>query len=192
MDKKRIEILFREILLEIGEDPNREGLKETPSRVAKMYTQIFRGYDQAQIPTLKKFHNHRDGISCNGLIIDCSYFFSSCEHHALPFFGDYYFGYIPNNWIVGTSKIARLIDFYAAKLQVQERLCSEVVDEIEREIRPKGCILVMSARHLCKEMRGVQKTNSPFETIEARGVLLANEEGCKDEFIARIGVRHER
>ena len=170
----------------IGENPNREGLKETPKRVIKSWSEIYRGYNE-EPPSLTVFKEDKP----SGLIIDKGYFFSTCEHHLLPFFGEYWFGYIPKEEGVylGASKIGRLIDHYSARAQVQERICKQVVSHIEEAIDPEGCILLMSARHLCKEMRGNKKYNSPYEHIEARGIFLSNEKGCKDEFIARIGSR---
>ena len=175
------------ILEYIGENPTREGLIDTPKRVVDMYDEIFRGYKD-EPPKITCFERKKPG----SLILDKGYFFSMCEHHMLPFFGEYYFGYIPRqNEIaeIGASKIARTVDYYAARLQTAERLCSQVLERIEEVASPIGSILIMSARHLCKEMRGVKKYNSPFETIEARGVLLENSNGCKDEFLSRINLR---
>ena len=184
-----MENLIKEILIKIGEDPERQGLKDTPKRVAKMFKEIFRGYDLSQKPILTDFENHEDGVSFSGLIKDSSYFFSHCEHHMVPFFGECHFAYIPNKKIIGASKIARIIDFHSAKLQIAERLCKDVLDDIEIAIQPKGSILLMSARHLCKEMRGVKKFNSPFTVIDARGIFESNKGGCKDEFISLVGTK---
>lgn len=173
----------------IGEDPNREGLRDTPKRIENMYKQVFHGYDPDQMPQLTTFANEKDSCDfVHSLIIDKGYYFSHCEHHMVPFFGQYYFGYIPNCAIIGCSKIARLIDYYAAKLQIQERLAIEVVNKMEEVLQPHGIILMLRGRHLCKEMRGVRKYHSPFENIEARGWLLENRNGSKDEFIARCSV----
>lgn len=184
-----MEKLIKKILLEIGENPDREGLKDTPKRVVKMYKEIFRGYNNLQKPFLTTFNNGVDGIKYEGILTDTGYFFSHCEHHMVPFFGTYYFGYIPDKLIIGASKIARLIDFHSAKLQIAERLSKDILDDIEKAIEPQGSILLMSARHLCKEMRGVKKVNSPFEAIDARGIFRENKDGCKDEFINRIKVK---
>ncbi|MBU0777724.1 GTP cyclohydrolase I FolE [Patescibacteria group bacterium] len=170
----------------IGEDPNRNGLKGTPNRITKMFQEVFRGYDEAQKPEITVFENHEDGIRSTGILRDSGYFFSFCEHHMLPFFGTYQFGYIPDELVVGASKIARTVDYYAARLQIAERLCYDVIEEIEKQVHPKGSILIMSARHLCKEMRGVKKFNSPYEVDEVRGYFDKNKDGCKDEFLSRI------
>lgn len=158
-------------LVNIGENEKRKGLKETPLRVAKMYSEIFRGYDVGQKPKITVFDNNSDGIVYDQMIADKGYFYSYCEHHMVPFFGQYYFAYIPDEKILGISKVARTVDYFAAKLQVQERLTKEIVDEIEKQLKPRGIALVMKARHLCKEMRGVKKYDSEMITSEMRGVF---------------------
>lgn len=178
--------MMRVLLREIGDDPNRTGLADTPKRVAKMFGEIFRGYDPEQFPTITTFPNNVDGVNCQTMILDSSYFFSHCEHHMVPFFGKYWLAYIPKKKIIGASKISRVVDYFAAKLQVQERLTLEIVNCLEKTIDPQGLILTMRARHLCKEMRGNKKFDSPFETTEARGLFLKNQNGCKDEFMSRI------
>lgn len=186
MQTDKIEKHVRKILELIGEDPNRVGLLDTPSRVAKMYTQIFGGYNTDNAPDVTTFPNGTDGVHYRAMIIDSGYYFSHCEHHMVPFFGSYHFAYIPDEIIVGASKIARVVDYHAAKLQIAERLCQDVVKTLWTATKPQGMILIMEGRHLCKEMRGVKKINSPFEVIEAKGIFLENKEGCKDEFMSRI------
>ena len=181
-----LEFFIKEIIRQIGDNPNRPGLKDTPKRVVRMYQEVFRGYNEEQKPQITVFENYKDGIRSSGILRDNGYFFSFCEHHILPFFGEFWFGYIPDKLIMGTSKIARVVDFYASKLQVAERLCYDIIEEIEKQVGPKGSILIMNARHLCKEMRGVKKFNSPYEVNEVRGVFLENVGGCKNEFLARI------
>lgn len=189
MNTAKIEELWTSILVEIGENPNRVGLLETPKRIAKMYTEVFRGYDENQKPNITVFPNGTDGVYYNEMIIDNGYYFSHCEHHGVPFFGSYHFAYIPDKLIVGASKIARVVDYYAAKLQIAERLCQDVVSCLWEATKPQGMILIMEGRHLCKEMRGVQKINSPFEVICAKGLFLSNSDGCKDEFLSRVAIR---
>lgn len=179
-----------QILQLLGEDLNRPGLRETPQRVSLMCLELFRGYDSAQKPKITILDNHKDGIRSTGILRDSGYFFSFCEHHMLPFFGSYWFGYIPDKLILGASKIGRIIDYYSARLQVAERLCYDVIEEINAQVCPKGIILIMEARHLCKEMRGLKKFNSPYEASEARGVFLKNTRGCRDEFLSRIEGLH--
>lgn len=186
MDEQRVNFLYTSLLKAIGEDIDRPGLRDTPARVAKMYSELFYGYDEKQKPAITVFDSREDGIFCSGILRDSGYFFSFCEHHMLPFFGAYEFGYIPSKLVMGASKIARTIDYYSAKLQIAERLCFDIIEEIEKEVKPLGSILLMEARHLCKEMRGVKKVNAPYEVIEARGYFLENKDGCKDEFMSRI------
>lgn len=174
------------ILQSIGEDPNRAGLIDTPKRVAKMYKEFFAGYDLTRIPKIMTVKNGEDGVIYNEMLIDEGYFFSFCEHHVIPFFGQYYYGYIPNELIMGASKIGRTIDYYAGRLQIAERLVNQVVNRIDEVVKPNGQVLVMRARHLCKEMRGLKKWNSPFEAIAVRGCFANNLNGCKDEFMSRI------
>jgi len=159
------------ILQLIGEDPNREGLKDTPKRIVKMYKEIFRGYDPTQEPLITTFNNGADGVYYDQIITDQGYFFSHCEHHGVPFFGEYSFGYIPDKKVLGLSKVARVVDYYSAKLQIQERLGGEIIDYIEKVVKPKGLILQLKARHLCKEMRGVKKYDGKMTTSIVRGVF---------------------
>lgn len=185
-DGRVVEELISRLLVCIGEDVTRKGLQDTPKRVAKMYEEVFRGYDSSTCPTLTHFPNGEDGILYDEMIIDHGYFFSYCEHHIVPFFGTFYFGYIPNELVIGASKIARLVDWYSARLQTQERLVSQVVSHFCGIIQPKGCGLVIRGRHLCKEMRGVKKVNSPFETIALTGCFKESAT-TRSEFMMRIG-----
>jgi len=154
----------------IGEDPKREGLIDTPKRVIKMWKELFKGYDKKQKPRMAIFENGHDGLQYDEMIIDSGDYYSQCEHHMVPFFGKYWFAYIPDKKILGLSKVARMIDYYSAKLQIQERLVKEVLDEIESQIKPLGIALVMRGRHLCKEMRGVKKKGEMI-TSDLRGVF---------------------
>lgn len=163
------------MLRALGENPERQGLKETPRRVAEMWKEIFAGYDTKQKPKITTFDNNTDGVFYDQMIVDSGHFFSHCEHHMVPFFGTYHFAYIPDKKIIGLSKVARIVDFYSARLQIQERLVKEVVDEIERVLQPRGIALVIKARHLCKEMRGVSKHNSEMITSDVRGAFRKNE-----------------
>lgn len=158
---------IQSLLNYIGEDPQRSGLIETPRRIANMWKEIFRGYDLKQRPNITTFMNGSDGITYDNMVIDSGSFYSMCEHHALPFFGQYYFAYIPrpNGRIIGLSKIARMVDYHAAKLQIQERLGREILDDIAHSLceglpadqHPYGLAICMEAEHLCKTMRGVKK-----------------------------------
>lgn len=165
--KKKVEIekAIKTILECIGEDPERPGLIGTPDRIVRMYQEIFRGYDAEQKPRIATFSNGMDGIAYDSMVIDSGPFYSMCEHHMMPFFGRYVFAYIPNpdGKILGLSKIGRLIDWHAARLQIQERLVSDIVNDITEILcrggnpAPLGVALYMEGEHLCKSMRGVKK-----------------------------------
>lgn len=161
--KQRIAQLITELLGLIGDDTERTGLKDTPQRVARMFAEIYRGYDPAQKPAITTFPNGEDGIVYDSMVVDTGDFYSCCEHHMMPFFGKYYFAYLPNpkGKILGISKIGRVVDYCAAKLQVQERLTHEVVemlaDALACDYPPLGIALVMRGEHLCKTMRGARK-----------------------------------
>ena len=148
------------ILRAIGEDPTREGLVGTPGRICRMYKELFRGYDPAQKPRITTFENDSHSTE---MVFDAGDFYSMCEHHMMPFFGTYWFAYLPNpkGKILGISKVARVIDYCAAKLQVQERLTRDVVEMLNEalgdEYPPLGMALVMKGTHLCKTMRGARK-----------------------------------
>lgn len=160
---KRGEELVRQVLEYIGEDPDRVGLQGTPDRIVHMWKEIFRGYDPQQKPKITVFPNGVDGLVYDQMIIDEGTFYSCCEHHMMPFFGRYWFAYIPNTKgkILGISKVGRVVDYCAAKMQVQERLTKEIVDMLSEalgnENPPLGMALVMTGTHLCKSMRGVKK-----------------------------------
>lgn len=151
------------ILEYIGEDPTREGLVGTPDRIIRMWGEIFRGYDKGQKPKITTFDNGKDGITYDNMVVDEGDFYSMCEHHMMPFFGKYWFAYIPNpkGRILGISKIGRVVDYCAARMQIQERLVHDIVDMLAKalgdENPPLGMALVMRGEHLCKTMRGVKK-----------------------------------
>jgi len=163
--KKQVEDSVATILKYIGEDTERKGLKDTPNRVVRMYDEILKGYDETQKPKITTFNNGEDGIVYDNMVIDEGTFYSMCEHHMMPFFGRYWFAYIPHEKgrILGLSKIARVVDFCSARLQVQERLVYDVVKMIEDALtkdskyQPLGIAMVMKGEHLCKTMRGVKK-----------------------------------
>lgn len=164
MDKnEEIEQHIRAILSLIGEDPARPGIQGTPDRVARMYQEIFRGYDPEQKPRITTFDNGTDGLFYDDMVIDEGDFYSMCEHHMMPFFGHYWFAYIPNpkGKILGISKVGRVVDYCAARLQIQERLVRDVVQMLTEalgdENPPLGVAMVMKGEHLCKTMRGAKK-----------------------------------
>lgn len=157
MDKEKQEKIIRELLQSIGEDPDREGLKGTPDRIARMYREIFRGYDPEQKPKVTTFTND---MKSEDMVFDTGDYYSMCEHHMMPFFGKYYFAYIPapDGRILGISKIARVVGYCAARLQLQERLARQIVEMLSQALgsHHQGMAIVMKGTHLCKSMRGVK------------------------------------
>lgn len=173
----------------IGEDSTRIGLKDTPERVVRMWTELFRGYDKDQLPKVTAFPNGMDGITYDQMVVDTGDFYSQCEHHMVPFFGKYWFAYIPaeKGLVVGLSKIARVVDYYSARLQIQERLVSDVVSYIEKALKregvpePLGIAMVMKGEHLCKTMRGAKK-RGVMTTSHMTGVFK-DDPTAKAEFL---------
>ncbi len=179
------ESVIRTTINQIGDNCSREGVIDTPKRVMQMWKEIYRGYDKSQKPDITTFANGSDGIHYDQMIVDTGYFYSTCEHHMIPFFGRYYFSYIPNKKVLGLSKVARIVDYFSAKLQVQERLTKEIVDELESVLKPKAIGLVLVARHLCKEMRGVKKIEGEMTTSDLRG-KFKKEADTRAEFMSLI------
>lgn len=163
------EDLVREMLVRIGEDPNREGLQRTPHRVEKAMDFLTRGYseDPARILNNALFSVNYDEM----VIVKDIEMFSMCEHHMLPFFGKVHIAYIPNGKVVGLSKLPRLVDIFARRLQVQERLTTEIAEAIQNLINPQGVGVIIEARHLCMMMRGVEKQHSAAVTSAMLGVF---------------------
>lgn len=168
MDLPRIERAVREILEAVGEDPDREGLLETPARVARMYEEIFAGLHLNPLDMIKVFHEP----SHNGMILISDIpFYSMCEHHLLPFIGKAHVAYIPKDeHILGLSKVARVVDILSKKPQVQERLTSQIADTIMQAVQPMGVAVVVEAEHLCMTMRGIRKPGSITITSSLRGL----------------------
>ena len=170
VDQERIERAVREILLAVGEDPDRDGLLETPSRVARMYAEQFAGLRQEPEEVLTTvFDAEHDEIV---LVRDIE-LYSMCEHHLVPFFGKAHIGYIPNEKgeITGLSKLARLADVYARRPQVQERMTTQIADALMRILEPRGVIVVLECEHLCMSMRGVRKPGATTVTSAVRGIF---------------------
>ena len=169
-DQKRIENAVREVLIGIGEDPDRDGLRETPARVARAYKEMYAGLFQKPEDVLATTFdlNHNELVLVRNIKV-----FSTCEHHLLPFVGSATVGYIPNDSgrITGLSKLSRLVDVYAKRPQVQERLNSQVADALMRILQPSGVIVVMDCEHFCMSMRGVNKSEARTTTSVVRGSL---------------------
>lgn len=165
----RKEALVRNMLLEIGEDPNREGLRRTPLRVAKAMDFLTSGYEQSAEEIIKGAVFEEDVKEM--VVVRDIEFYSMCEHHMLPFFGHAHVGYLPNGKVVGLSKIARVVDVFARRLQVQERLTSQVADALMEHLGAHGVAVVMEASHTCMMMRGVQKQRSTTVSSAMRGAF---------------------
>jgi GTP cyclohydrolase IA len=173
-DLPRIERAVREILLAVGEDPDRDGLQETPARVARALNEQFSGLrlDAADVLTTVFDADHEEMV----LVRDIE-MYSTCEHHLVPFFGRAHVGYIPNEkgQITGLSKLARLVDVYARRPQVQERMTSQIADALTATLEPRGVIVIIEAEHLCMSMRGVRKPGAKTVTSAVRGMFLSSE-----------------
>ncbi|PXY32650.1 GTP cyclohydrolase I FolE [Prauserella muralis] len=169
-DQARAERAVRELLLACGEDPDRDGLQETPARVARAYREMFAGlYNDPDHVLDRTFDESHEELV---LVTDIP-MFSTCEHHLVPFHGVAHVGYIPNSQgkVTGLSKLARLVDLYAKRPQVQERLTSQIADAIDRKLKPRGVIVVVEAEHLCMAMRGIRKPGARTTTSAVRGLL---------------------
>lgn len=170
---------IRPLLEHIGEDPSREGLLKTPERVAKAMKFLTKGY-QEDPEAILRAATFREDYQQMVIVRDID-FYSLCEHHLLPFFGKVHVGYIPNKYITGLSKIPRIVDVYARRLQVQERLTTEIKDCIQKALSPLGVIVVIEAQHMCMQMRGVQKQNSLTTTSDFTGAF--KESRTREEFL---------
>ena len=173
MDKKKIEKAIREILIAIGEDPQKKDLQETPRRVAEMYEEIFAGIQKDPKKELEVIldQKHDEIILLKGISL-----YSVCEHHLLPFLGRAHIAYIPNQGrVTGLSKLARVVDILAKRPQVQERLTTQIAEIIMTKLKPKGCMVVIEAEHMCMSMRGVKKPGTLTVTSAVRGIFQKNE-----------------
>ncbi len=176
---------YKDILQQLGEDPEREGLIKTPERLAKAMQYLTQGYelDAHAIINSAKFH---EDVSEMVIVKDIE-LYSMCEHHMLPFFGKAHIAYIPNGWITGLSKVARVVDVYSRRLQVQERLTVQIMNAIKETLNPLGVAVVIEAKHLCMMMRGVQKQNSVTTTSAFDGEFQKN--STRSEFLKLISTR---
>lgn len=173
IDKEKIREGVKMILEAIGENPKREGLMDTPMRVANMFEEIFEGIGQNAEEHLQKVFS----IDNDDIVIERDItFYSMCEHHLLPFFGKAHIAYIPNGKVAGLSKLARTVDLYARKPQLQERLTSEIGEAIMEYLEAKGVMVILEAEHMCMSMRGVKKPGSKTVTMMTRGIVEENRE----------------
>jgi GTP cyclohydrolase I len=182
-DLKKIEDASREILVGIGEDPEREGLLKTPQRVAKAYAELMDGYtkDPEKLINGALFSVDYDQM----VIVNDIEFYSMCEHHMLPFFGHAHVAYLPNGTVIGLSKIPRIVDMFAHRLQVQERMTQQIAELINDQIHPQGVAVVIEAQHMCMTMRGVRKQEATMTTSAMIGAFR-NQLETRLEFLNRI------
>ena len=177
--------LVRQLLRLIGEDPDREGLQETPLRFLKAMAEYTRGYREKPENVLKVFEDGGEGVDEMVIVRDIPVY-SLCEHHLAPFFGKAYVGYVPDKKILGLSKISRLVEVYSRRLQVQERLTNQIADALAKHLQPLGVAVVIECRHLCMESRGVKHAGSSTVTSALRGSIKKNPDTRK-EFLSLIG-----
>lgn len=190
ISRDEAEKAIKTLLSYIGENPDREGLKGTPGRIIRMWDEIFRGYDKDKIPRITTFPNED---KCTDIVFDSGDYYSMCEHHILPFFGKYYFAYIPSpdGRILGISKVARVIGYCAARLQLQERLAIDIIKMLDAALNGKalGFAIVMRGQHLCKSMRGVR--NKGKMTVSHFTGVFKEDPDKRNEFYKLIDLQNE-
>lgn len=173
IDQEKVKQAVKLLLEGIGEDITREGLRDTPDRIARMYEEIYGGMEENAAQHLKKtFH-----VDDNEMVIEKDItFYSTCEHHLLPFYGKAHIAYIPDGKVVGLSKLARTVEVFAKRLQLQEQLTGQIADALMENLNPKGVLVMIEAEHMCMTMRGIKKPGSQTVTIVKRGEFLENTE----------------
>lgn len=177
VNKEKIEEAVKLLLEGIGEDVNREGLVETPARIARMYEEVFSGMDEdAKVFLSKRFHVDNNDIVLEKDIV----FYSMCEHHLLPFYGKAHVAYIPDGEVAGLSKLARTVETFAKRPQLQERMTSQIADAVMEHLHAKGVMVMLEAEHMCMTMRGVKKPGSKTVTCVKRGEFAVNEALVRD------------
>ena len=174
---KIIENKIKDIIRFVGDNPDREGLKETPERMIKSWNKLFSGYKKSAKDIFKTF---KEGNCDEIVILKNVEFYSTCEHHFLPFFGKITIGYIPDKKVIGISKLARLVEIYSRRLQIQERMTSQIADSLNDTLSPIGVMVVCEAKHLCMVARGVEKQNSIMVTSAVRGVFKEDSKARKE------------
>lgn len=186
--KPTISSLIKQMIKQLGENPERDGLKETPKRMEGMYRELLKGYDINPKSVFKRF----DGEKYTGLIVVSDIdFYSLCEHHLLPFYGKIHIGYIPDGHILGLSKFARLVEIFARRLQLQERLTKQIADTLQNNMKPKGVVVYCEAEHLCMSMRGIKKTNSRAKTLITTG-LFKTKKNLLEQFFNQININQQK
>ena len=182
VDKQKVEQAIRLLLEGIGEDTEREGLKDTPDRIARMCMEIYGGLDEEADHHLAKQFD----VENNEMVLEKDItFYSMCEHHLMPFYGKAHVAYIPDGKVVGLSKLARTVEVYARRLQIQERMTAQIADDIMKYLVPQGVMVMLEAEHMCMTMRGIKKPGSQTVTMVTRGVFAENKE-LQDRFLQLV------
>lgn len=193
--KKALELIYpgamqkiKELLAIIGDDPEREGLKDTPYRVVKSWLEIYGGY-KSNTSKLNTTFSDNIGDVEDSQIVMCKDidFYSTCEHHMIPFHGYCHIGYLPDKKVIGVSKLVRIVEHFAKRLQIQEKLCSQIADYIEQTLEPKGVGVIITAEHLCMKARGVRNATSKMVTSQMRGKFRTQIQ-TREEFLTLIGL----
>lgn len=182
VDQEKVKAAIKLLLEGIGEDIDREGLRETPDRIARMYEEICGGMDEDAAEHLSKvFSSENEGMVLEKDIV----FYSMCEHHMMPFYGKAHVAYIPNGKVVGLSKLARTVDVYAKRLQIQEQMTGQIADAIMEHLEPLGVMVMLEAEHMCMTMRGIKKPGSKTVSIATRG-LFEDDEVLQNQFFQML------
>ena len=188
MDNDKIENLTKQLIEEIGEDPSREGLLKTPSRVSKAWSFFSGGYNQDLDKIINNAVFNEDATDM--VVVRDVEFFSLCEHHLIPFFGRAHVAYLPNGKVIGLSKIPRIIDMFSRRLQVQERLTRQIAETVKEILDPIGVAVIMEGQHMCMQMRGVEKQNSLTTTSSMLGKFRESDR-TRSEFLSIIGLNRQ-
>ena len=188
MENDKIKNLTKQLLEEIGEDPSREGLLKTPSRVSKAWSFFSRGYNQDLDEIINNAVFNEDATDM--VVVRDVEFFSLCEHHLIPFFGRAHVAYLPNGKVIGLSKIPRIIDMFSRRLQVQERLTRQIAETVKEILDPIGVAVIMEGQHMCMQMRGVEKQNSLTTTSSMLGKFRESDR-TRSEFLSIIGLNRQ-
>lgn len=184
VDQEKIKEAVKLLLEGIGEDTGREGLLETPDRIARMYSEIFSGMDEDAGEHLSRVFT----VETNEMVLERDIvFYSMCEHHMMPFYGRAHVAYIPDGRVVGLSKLARTVEVYARRLQIQERMTGQIADAVMQELKPQGVMVVLEAEHMCMTMRGVKKPGSRTVSIATRGIF-EREADLQNRFLQMLRV----
>ena len=182
VNKEKIKEAVKLLLEGIGEDCDREGLKETPDRVARMYEELFEGMDE----TAEKHLSRTFTAENNEMILEKDItFYSTCEHHLMPFYGKVHIAYVPDGKVVGISKLARTVEVFSRRLQIQEKMTAQIADAIMDSLIPKGVMVMVQAEHMCMSMRGIKKPGSQTVTVVSRG-LFEKDENLKNTFLKLV------